>query len=79
MSDPARQYHIDLFYSAEDECWIADVPDLKYCSAHGETPEEAAREIRIAMDGWLTAWLEENDELPPATFQPKELLRAKAG
>ncbi|MEM8494773.1 MAG: type II toxin-antitoxin system HicB family antitoxin [Planctomycetota bacterium] len=79
MSDPARRYHIDLFYSSEDECWIANVPDLKYCSAHGESPEEAAREIRVAMDLWLEGWLEDHDELPPAAYQPEELLRAKAG
>ena len=35
MNEP--HYHINLFWSAEDECWIADVPDLKPCSAHGDT------------------------------------------
>ncbi len=79
MSDPARLYHIDLFYSPRDECWIANVPDLEFCSAHGETPEEAAREIRIAMDGWLQSWLDEHDELPPVKWQPETLPKAKAG
>jgi predicted RNase H-like HicB family nuclease len=35
------RYHINVFWSDEDSCWIADVPDLRYCSAHGDTPEEA--------------------------------------
>ena len=35
------RYHINIFWSDEDECWIADVPDLRYCSAHGATPEDA--------------------------------------
>ena len=36
-------YHINLFYSAEDGGYIADVPDLKSCSAFGESPEEALK------------------------------------
>jgi hypothetical protein len=35
------RYHINLFWSDEDDAWIADAPDLTYCSAHGATPEEA--------------------------------------
>ena len=40
------EYHINLFWSDEDKCWIADIPDLKFCSAHGETPDEALREVQ---------------------------------
>jgi predicted RNase H-like HicB family nuclease len=36
-----NDYHIILFYSPEDEAWIADIPNLRYCSAHGDTPQEA--------------------------------------
>jgi predicted RNase H-like HicB family nuclease len=28
-----KDYHIDIFYSEEDEGYVADIPDLKYCSA----------------------------------------------
>jgi predicted RNase H-like HicB family nuclease len=37
------RYHINVFYSEEDKCCIANISDLKYCSAHGETPDEAVR------------------------------------
>lgn len=47
------RYHIDLFWSDDDACWIANVPDLKACSAHGDTPEEALAEVQVAMQGWL--------------------------
>ena len=43
-----KDYHINIFYSEEDEGYIADVPDLKFCSAFGETPEEALKEVLIA-------------------------------
>ena len=45
MSD----YHINVFYSDKDECYVADIPDLRYCSACGETPEEALRELANAQ------------------------------
>ncbi|HEX3641049.1 MAG TPA: type II toxin-antitoxin system HicB family antitoxin [Ktedonobacteraceae bacterium] len=50
-----RDYHINIFYSEEDEGYIADVPDLKFCSAFGETPEEALKEVLIAKANWLEA------------------------
>ena len=46
-------YHINVFWSDEDGLWIADVPDLKYCSSHGETPEEAIANIQDAIEGWI--------------------------
>ena len=43
-----KDYHINIFYSEEDECCVADIPDLVYCSAFGDTPEEALAEVQIA-------------------------------
>lgn len=36
-----KDYHINVFYSQEDGEYVSDIPDLKYCSASGATPEEA--------------------------------------
>jgi len=33
-----KDYHINIFYSNEDGGYIADIPDLKCCSAFGKTP-----------------------------------------
>ena len=38
-----RDYHINIFWSDEDDCYIADIPDLKYCSAFGDTGKSARR------------------------------------
>jgi predicted RNase H-like HicB family nuclease len=43
-----KDYHINIFYSDEDEGYIADIPDLSYCSAFGETPIEALQELSLA-------------------------------
>lgn len=40
-----KDYHINLFYSEEDEGYIADIPDLQHCSAFGHTPSEALLEV----------------------------------
>lgn len=48
-------YHINIFYSEEDDAYIAIIPDLKYCPAHGETPEAALRAALVAkpkLPGW---------------------------
>ena len=39
-----KDHHINIFYSEEDEGYIADIPDLKHCSAFGETAEAAVHE-----------------------------------
>ena len=40
-----KDYHINIFYSEEDEAYIADIPDLRYCSAIAETPQQALNEV----------------------------------
>lgn len=48
-------YRIEVFWSDEDEVWIADVPDLPRCSAHGAAPHEAVAEVEQAIAAWLEA------------------------
>ena len=68
MSD--AHYHINVLWSGEDACWIADVPDLRYCSAHGDTPEEALAEVRVAMEGWLEVARERGMPIPEPRYRP---------
>lgn len=65
--DKAPRYEIDIFWSDEDEGYIANVPDLKYCSAFGETYEEALEEVRIAMDLHLEVLQETGRRAPEPT------------
>ncbi|MBA2278767.1 MAG: type II toxin-antitoxin system HicB family antitoxin [Chloroflexia bacterium] len=58
------RYRIELFWSNEDQSWIANIPELKYCSAHGDSPEEALAEVRVAMTGWLEAAREIGAPIP---------------
>ena len=62
-------YHIDVFWSDDDDCWIANVPDLRYCSAHGDTPAEAVREAEIAMSLWLEVAHDQGIFIPEPTYR----------
>jgi predicted RNase H-like HicB family nuclease len=65
-----KDYHINIFYSSEDEEYIADIPDLKYCSASGATPEEALREVLAARDLWLEAARQRGLAIPEPRYRP---------
>jgi predicted RNase H-like HicB family nuclease len=65
-----KDYHINIFSSEEDGGYIADIPDLQHCSAFGETPEEALREVLKAKAAWLEAAAAEGKPIPPPSFRP---------
>ncbi|MCI0431328.1 MAG: type II toxin-antitoxin system HicB family antitoxin [Rhodospirillales bacterium] len=65
-----NRYHINLFWSDVDECWVADVPDLKSCSAFGDTPAEALDEVQKAIDAWLEVAREDRLPIPEPRYRP---------
>lgn len=65
-----KDYHINIFYSEADEAYIADIPDLKYCSAHGATPQEALAEVLVAKDAWLAAARDLSRPIPKPRYRP---------
>lgn len=65
-----KDYHINIFYSEEDEGYIADIPDLKYCSAFGETAEEALHEVLKAKQAWLETATTEDKAIPKPKYRP---------
>ena len=63
-------YPAIVFYSAEDQGYIAKAVDLKGCSAFGETPEQALKELETAVELWLSvAEMEEQDGRTPGCQQ----------
>jgi predicted RNase H-like HicB family nuclease len=65
-----KDYHINLFYCDEDQGYIADIPDLKACSAFGATPAEALTEVLIARDAWLSSAKANARPIPPPKYRP---------
>ena len=65
-----HRYHINTFWYADDERWVADVPDLKGCSAHGATPGEAMAEAQIAIELWIETATERGIPIPEPRYRP---------
>jgi len=65
-----NNYHINIFFSEEDGGYIADIPDLEFCSAFGETPEIALHEVLIAQKLWLESAEQLGKEIPPIRYKP---------
>ncbi len=58
------RYAITVFWSEEDDAYVAVCPVFAGHSALGDTPEEALREGRIALEGFIESYLEHGDPLP---------------
>jgi predicted RNase H-like HicB family nuclease len=65
-----KDYHINVFYREDDGCYVADIPDLKYCSALGANPEKAVREVLIAKKAWLQAAKKAGKPIPKPRYRP---------
>ena len=65
-----KDYHINVFYSEQDKCYVADIPDLHYCSAFGQSPEKAVREVMRAKKAWLETARREGLPIPEPTYRP---------
>ena len=68
-----KDYHINVFHSEEDGGYIADIPDLQYCSAFGATPEEALGEVMKAKKAWLAAAKKEKKPIPKPKYRAAKI------
>ena len=48
------KYEVIIYWSNDDEAFVADVPELPGCVAHGATQSEALANTNSAIDLWLT-------------------------
>lgn len=62
------RYEIIIFWSTEDEAFVAEVPELPGCIAHGATQEEALINAKQAIHLWIDTAKEFGDPIP----EPKE-------
>ncbi len=61
------KYEIIIYWSDADDVFIAEIPELKGCIAHGDTQDEALKEVNIVAEEWLSIAKEQGWEIP----QPK--------
>lgn len=58
------KYEVIIYWSAEDEVFVADVPELAGCMAHGRTPVEAIGNAQDAIGLWIETAQEFGDPVP---------------
>ena len=63
-------YHINMFWSEEDQAWVADIPQLRHCSAVGATPQKALSEVLEAKQAWLDSAGDHGDPVPEPRYRP---------
>ena len=61
------RYEINLYWSEQDQSFIAEVPDLPGCAADGETYQEALQNIEIIMQEWIETAQELGRKIPEPT------------
>ena len=58
------KYEIIIYWSKEDDCYVAIVPELPSCMADGKTYSEALQEVETVMKNWLEIAEELGREIP---------------
>ena len=58
------KYEIILYWSNEDDAFVAEVPELHGCMAHGDTQEAALENVNQAIDLWIDTAKEFGDPIP---------------
>jgi predicted RNase H-like HicB family nuclease len=72
------RYHINVFWYPDEQCWVADVPDLRPCSAHGDTPVKAVSAVCEAIVRWLETARAGDLPVPEPCYCPA-LFAARSG
>lgn len=58
------KYEIIIYWSKEDAAFIAEIPELPGCMAHGDTPEDALKNAKEAIQLWIDTAKECGDPVP---------------
>jgi len=58
------KYEVIIYWSEEDEAFVAEAPQLPGCAAHGPTPETALASAQEAIQLWIDTAKEFGDPIP---------------
>ena len=59
-----HKYEVTIYWNREDGAFVAEVPELPGCKAHGDTQETALRNVNQAMDLWPDTGREFRSPIP---------------
>jgi predicted RNase H-like HicB family nuclease len=64
---PKPKYEVIIYWSEEDQAFIAEVPELPGCTADGKTYREALANVEVVIKEWIETATELGRPIP----QPK--------
>lgn len=59
-----REYEIDIYWDEQDQIFVAEIPELSGCAAHGDSRAEALLNAEVAISNWLRAAREIGQKIP---------------
>jgi predicted RNase H-like HicB family nuclease len=59
-----HKYEIIIYWSDEDRAFVAEVPELPGCAAHGSSPDKALLNCNKAIDLWIKTAREFGRSIP---------------
>lgn len=62
-----------ILYPGEDDYWVVECPSLPGCISQGKTKEDAVKNIREAIDGYVLALQDDSLPVPPERFDAAAL------
>ena len=65
-----ERYSVVIKYCNVDNIYVASVPELKGCMAHGKTQAEALEEIQVAIELWIESAKEVGAYIPEPLYLP---------
>jgi len=75
MKTEINRYLTRIYWSDDDEAYIAEAPALPGCVAHGSTMQQAAKEMGVAMRLWLESAHRHGDPIPEPDIAREEIDR----
>ncbi len=70
-------YEVKVYYSPNDDCYVAQIVEFVGCAADGDTPEEALESLRELKDIWIKTVQENGYPVPPPRHARNGLLVAQ--
>jgi len=59
-----HRYEIILYWSREDEAYVAEVPELPGCAGDGPTYADALANVEVVIDEWIATAVELGRDIP---------------
>lgn len=64
MIEELLKYEVIIYWSEDDEAFIAEVPELPGCAADGKTPQDALGQVQVVAREWIATARELGRPIP---------------